>query len=454
MEYVITLILLLGFMGTALYTNRAEVVFGLFLLSAMLTIPVMIIGNSANAALFAIDLMMIVVIYRVGSLATMPGHYFLYALNPLLLAVILCIASSFFNAFLIDASPLKFYIFTTIKFIQYLLTGILMTRMHFKKEQFEWMLGFLVAGCLIYQSLMALHLLNIVSLTGQEYFGPRGAELEDAFDDPQYWFLTVVKVVMGGFSVINAFLGLMAMYLLSGKKSYLGLGLFLVSFFDVIACTSRSDIAGLIAGIAIFALVLPVLKLGYPVVNRSVMALGTLFSVVMIFVLLVWPGWEERYQDRLMEMVQVNRLMEGSYRDRAADRQLLPAYFMEGNIEALIGSGPGNFRSYQARGITLNAMGHNAYLHWMGELGILGLVAIVWWCFSMLYLFAHGFTSQLPWIRLVALGGMAILISRCVAAWSAESIWGVDGSGYYSLYFIGICYLCAGIVRREKLTDD
>lgn len=128
MEYVITLILLLAFIGTALSTRRAEVLFGLFLLSALLTIPVMLIGH--NAAAFAIDLMMIVVIYRVGSLATMPGHFFLYVLNPLLLAVMLCIASSVFNVFQSGTAPLNLYIFTTIKFIQYLLIGILMTRVH------------------------------------------------------------------------------------------------------------------------------------------------------------------------------------------------------------------------------------------------------------------------------------------------------------------------------------
>lgn len=309
------------------------------------------------------------------------------------------------------------------------------------------MLGFMVAGCLIYQSLMAVHLLHLLDLSGTGYFVPH----TDAVNGAEHWFLAAGKVATGGFSVINAFLGLLGMYFLSGKKAYMALGLFLVAFFDVMASQSRPDIVGLIAGIAVFALILPALKLAYPLVNRSLKILGTLVSVVMVLALLLWPNWEQSNKGRVMQ--QANRLFV-SNQDGAADRQALLAYFMQGNIEGLTGSGPGNFKSYQARGITLNVMSHNAYLHWLGELGILGLVAIVWWCLSMLYLFVHGFTNQLPWIRLVALGGLAVLVSRCVAAWTAESIWGVDGNGYYSLYFIGICYLCAGIVRREKLTDD
>ena len=449
MEYVITLILLLAFIGTALSTRRAEVLFGLFLLSALLTIPVMLIGHSAPV--FAIDLLMLVVIYRVGSLATLPGHFFLYVLNPLLLAVMLCIASSIFNVFQTGTAPLNLYIFTTIKFIQYLLAGILMTRVHLKKEQLEWMLGFVVAGCLIYQSLMAVQFLQLLDLSGTGYFTPRTDAVKEALIDQKHWFLAAGNVVIGGFSVINAFLGLLAMYFLSGKKAYMALALFLVAIFDVMASQSRPDIVGLIAGIAVFAIIFPALKLAYPLVNRWLKVLGTLFCVVMVLALLLWPNWDKSNQGRVMQ--QADRILE-SNQDGAADRQLLLAYFMQGNIEVLTGSGPGNFKSYQTRGITLNAMGHNAYLHWLGELGLFGLVAIVWWCFSMLHLFAQGLTSQLPWIRLVALGGLAILISRCVAAWTAESIWGVDGSGYYSLYFIGICYLCAGIVRREKLTDD
>jgi hypothetical protein len=56
---------------------------------------------------------------------------------------------------------------------------------------------------------------------------------------------------------------------------------------------------------------------------------------------------------------------------------------------------------------------------------------------------AHSPKSQ----RMYA-AGMALLAGRMTASWGAESLFGTDGMGYYSLYFVSATYLLATLARQ------
>ena len=156
--------------------------------------------------------------------------------------------------------------------------------------------------------------------------------------------------------------------------------------------------------------------------------------------------------DRISELWNPQLRAEGSYSDRSDDRTRLLSYLSENPRELLIGIGPGNFHWYQARGITWNFFGHNSYLHWTGELGIGGLFLLLAWCLSVCVYTSRRRGDHNPLGGLAARTCLAVVIGRMVAAWGAESLFGTEGMGYYSLFFVGIVYLLVWIGSKEGTT--
>jgi O-antigen ligase len=120
-------------------------------------------------------------------------------------------------------------------------------------------------------------------------------------------------------------------------------------------------------------------------------------------------------------------------------------YLPEHPRELLIGVGPGNFHWYQAQRITINFFGHNSYLHWTGELGIGGFLLLLTWCFSVCLYAKRQLRSELLICHLAACTCLALVTGRMVAGWGAESLFGTEGMGYYSLYFVGVVYLLISV---------
>ncbi len=148
---------------------------------------------------------------------------------------------------------------------------------------------------------------------------------------------------------------------------------------------------------------------------------------------------------RMSELWNPELRAEGNYADRSADRTSLLSYLPEHPRELLIGVGPGNFRWYQAQRITINIYGHNSYLHWTGELGIGGFLLLLAWCLSVCLYAKKRLRSQPRICQLAARTCLAVVAGRMVAAWGAESLFGTDGMGYYSLFFVGVVYLLVSI---------
>ena len=118
----------------------------------------------------------------------------------------------------------------------------------------------------------------------------------------------------------------------------------------------------------------------------------------------------------------------------------------------LIGVGPGNFHWYQTQRITYNFFGHNSYLHWTGELGIGGFLLLLAWCFSVCLFAKKRLRSQNRICQLAARTCLALVAGRMVAAWGAESLFGTEAMGYYSLFFVGVVYLLVSIASNVGAT--
>jgi hypothetical protein len=426
---------------------------GYLLVSGLMPLPVYMIGGSVNAGVFPIDVCLLAYLvahgrsafdYAIERRALSTGVVVLFGLS------ILATCSGVFNYFFVDPDPLKFYAFTVVKFWEYALLGMVLIASRPDAAQLRRICAIVLAGILVYEILHALHISGIVPLSGEEYYGARAVDFDSKtmvadvyktvpFSDRTGWFLTASRAVVGGTASINVWLSLMVFEAYRGAIKMVAAATAILSVFSVLATTSRSDIAGLaVAAIVFFWYAPPRRWKSYVCASIIVVVLS---AAGLTFFLPAAEG--ATAMERVSELWNPKLLATGAYAERASDRATLLSYLPEHPSKLLIGVGPGNFRWYRAHRITYNSYGHNSYLHWTGELGIGGFLLLLAWCLTVCLYTKNRLRSQPGICRLAARTCLAVVISRMVAAWGGESLFGIDGMGYYSLFFVGVVYLLA-----------
>jgi len=418
---------------------------GYLLVSGLIPLPVYMMGNSVDAGVFPIDVCLFAYLLAHGSSAL---HYVIgrRVLSAGVVALfglsILATCSGVFNFLFVDPSPLKFYAFTIVKFWEYALLAMLLIASKPDAPQLRRICTIVLTGILVYEILHTLHISGIVPMSGEAYYGPRAeGDMGGAvpFSDRTGWFLTSYRVVVGGTASISAWLSLMVFETYRGKIKIMAAATGILSVFSVLATNSRSDMAGLAAGAVVFALCAPPRR--WKVYAAAAITAAGLYAVVLTVVLS--PAKRATEMTRMSELWNAQLRAEGNYGSRAEVRERLLEYLPDHPTELLIGAGPGNFRRYQR--VVDNIYGHNSYLHWTGELGIGGYVLLLAWCVSVCLYAVRWLRSKHPICQLAARACLALVVGRMVAAWGAESLFGTNGMGYYSLYLVGVVYLLVSL---------
>jgi O-antigen ligase len=427
-------------------TCKADAI-GYLLVSGLMPLPVYMIGRSVTAGVFPIDVCLGAYIaahglprldYATERRALSTGIVALLGLS------ILATCSGIFNYFFVDQDPLKFYVFTTVKFWEYSLLGLIIIASRPDAAQLRRICTIVLAGILAYEVVHALHITGIVPLSGEEYFGVRAEDHDlgaSPFSDRSQWFLTTPRVVVGGTASVSLWFSLMVFEARRGAIKVAAAAAATLSVFSVLATSSRSDIAGLVVSAVVFIGYAPLRR--WKVYACAVVVVAGLYAAWLTFTV---PSTQKATEmTRLRELWDPELRAEGNYAVRSFDRTSLLRYLPDHPRGLLIGAGPGNFHWYRAHGITKNFFGHNSYLHWTGELGIGGLFLLLAWCL-FICIYTKGRLRSAPLMcQLGARACLAIVIGRMVAAWGAESLFGTEGMGQYSLFFVGVVYLLATV---------
>jgi hypothetical protein len=430
---------------------------GYLLVSGLIPLPVYIVGSSADAGIFSIDVCLLAYILAHGGPA-LHNAFARRALSPSIAALfgfaLLASFSGTFNCLFLDPDAVKFYLFTIVKFWEYAFLAVVIFVSRPTPVQLRRIFTILVAGIAIYEILHVLQVSGIVPLSGEQYFGTRAYEFQAQwnsqraapFSDRTAWFLTSYRGVIGGTASISAWLSLMAFEAYRGRIRVLAATTGLLSFFSVFATGSREDIAGLVASVVVFAV--------FAAPRRWKTYAGALLAVAAVYA--IWLTCFQPPAQKFTELQRMSALWnptvraEGSYADRSHDRKSLANYLLDHPEKLLIGAGPGNFHWYQTEQITRNFFGHNSYVHWTGELGIGGLLLLLGWCFSICLYISSRLRSQDRICRLAARTCLAIVVGRMVTAWGGESLFGTEGMGHYSLYLVAVVYLLASVAWRPQ----
>lgn len=432
---------------------------GYVVVSALIPLPLHIIGNSAAAAVFAIDVCLFVYLLAHGK-ATLQYVFEHRAVSAGIGALvgfsILATCSGIFNFLFVDPSPLKFYVFTIAKFWEYVFLATLLIASKPNAAQLRRTCTILLAGIVVYEILHVLQVSGTLPLSGEAYFGPQAAYFDagemrySPFSDTTAWFLTSSRIEIGGTASISAWLSLMVFEAYRGRIKVIAAATAILSIFSVLAVSSRSDIAGLAVSAVVFGVCSPPRR--WKVYAAATIAVVGLYTGYVTLVLS--PAKQATATERMRELWNPELREQGDYADRSSDRASMLRYLPEHPKDLLIGAGPGNFHWYQTHRITYNFFGHNSYLHWTGELGIGGLLLLLVWCFSVC-LYAMRRLRNRPWtLHLAARTCLVLVTGRMIAAWGAESLFGTQGMGCYSMYFVGVVYLLLSIVSEGDTTDS
>ncbi len=448
MEFYLTIALVLWLQVRVWRSSHPAAELESFLCSCLLTIPIVIVGNSASAAIFAIDITFVSILvkklHRSGNAAGVRSD--VTSSRYLAVLALCCAISSVVNYF-VEPENLKFYFFTTVKFTQYSIVSWLIARHYsnraihdgFRLEPYHF--RFFLVLAILYHALHLAHLGSILDLSGRAYFGPRIEEViayagMDPFADRRMYFLTAFTAATGGISTINAF---MALHFGTTSRSVvsrrLSNCLFVLSFLSIIGSTSRSDTVGFAVAISVYCVCALIL-------GKAKTASFPLLTLLVIPLVVVsyWIASDDLDSlNKMVELFDDQSREVGTYASRTNDRSAIIAYFADYPPEFLFGSGPGNFRRYGIAGITMNWFGHNSYIHWLGELGTIGFLAFLAWLSNSVWkslkpIFNHS-SSPKDGAALAAVG-LSLLLSRCISAWGTESLLGTDGMGYCSIYLV------------------
>lgn len=430
-----------------LRASRSADAMGYLLVSALLPLPVYMIGQSVDAAVFPIDICLFTYLAGHG-LSVL--HYVIkrrivfVGLGSLFGFCVLATCSGAFNFLFVDSHPAKFYVFTIVKLWEYLLLATALMASRPDTRQIRRICKVVLVGILVYEILHVLHISGILPLSGEAYFGPGAAARQDSispFSDRSAWFLTSSRDVIAGTASIGAWFSIMVFEAYRGRLKMLGAVAAILSIFSVFATTSRSDISGLALASIVFTLSAPPRR-WKAYLSAAVLGVGLYGASLMFF---LPPTVKAVEIERISELWRPELRASGTYSSRVNDRKSLLRYLPEHPRDLLVGVGPGNFHSYQTQGITINYMGHNSYLHWTGELGIGGGLLLMAWCLSLCGFAKRQLRSDSPISRVAARSCLAVVTGRMVAAWGAESLFGTEGMGHYSLFFIGVVYLLVWI---------
>lgn len=419
---------------------------GYVLATPLLTIPLLHFGNSAAGGIFAFDVA--IVLYAVIFLprvatnlnvmaGTVPGF------RAMLVIAGMAFVSAFINWAFIESDPWRFYFFCMLRYLQYAFVAVVVSTIRIRVGSIRRLFKPLAIALTLYGIALLLHLRGLVALDGAGAWA--GAELENVNESSiQSWFLGTFKASYAGNISIGIFFLLAILPFVRTRFRFWIAAVCTLLAMDVYLSTSRSDLVGLVVGLCCSALML---AFGVPRWRNAVLI--TLASTILLGGVggyVVWQRWDETSRERIMEIWNSDLRASGSYADRAHDQAALITYMSGLPTEFFLGAGPGNYGRYKRMNVTIIGLGHSSYRAMVGDLGIVGFLAMLCWCFSVANrcVFLPRSDTNTRFLSAIVLG---LLLDRMLSAWSAGGLFDAFGMAQVDYFAIACLYLILRLRR-------
>ncbi len=439
------------FLFYRIFVSRSDQeAFGYVLATPLLTIPLLHFGNSASGGIFAFDIA--IVIYaliflpRVATnlnvtLKIVPG------LEAMLVIAGMAFVSALINWALIESDPWRFYFFCMFRYLQFAFVAVVVSTIRIRTGLLRALFKPLAIGLLLYGAAMLLHLRGLVDLGGAKTFFAGVETGPDVESAAQSWFFGTFKASYAGNASIGIFFLLAILPFVRARFRLPIAAACTLLAVNVYLSTSRSDLIGLILGLCCTG---SSLVLGVPRWrNTAVIAMVSTILVGGAVGYLVWQRWDERSRERITEIWNSDLRATGSYADRAHDQAALTTYMSGLPLEFFLGAGPGNYGRYNRMNVLIIGLPHSSYRGMVGELGIIGFVAMLYWCFTIARkceFLPRGDTNT-RFLSAIALG---LLLDRMLSAWSAGGLFDSFNMTQCDYFALACLYLIFRLMRYTR----
>lgn len=410
---------------------------------SLFNIPLLMLGNSASAGIFPIDIVLFGFMLRFFVLSNSQRILTAYRVNGALSLTILVCYALLRGTYVLLFDDYQYYerfiIYGMYRWLFFLCIFLVFLKITLG-DRFNSLLYKKAYILIAYFGFAILHQSGYIDLSGWSGTGSESAyETDYLLKNIFRAFLGNNAASVGCISVFGVLLGIL---IFKSKKNIARI-LILVALLSLIGSGSRSDIVGVIIALLMWLLIFGDAKKVIVVMKVSVALIAFLLLLPSIFDL---QGF-----DRLLKtdfLGEASGESEGTFAYRIYWWSKIYEYFMENTFYLLFGHGPNGFRMLSVTGITQMNYGHNLYLHMIGELGLIGLLIFVSFLMRILVIFLlrHHCTNNTNHL-LVSIAVFYIL-QRLFAGVSVDSIFAVDNMVAMNVVFL---FIMAAALSIKKI---
>jgi len=417
--------------------------------TSFFNIPLIMLGNTASAGIFPIDIVLLGFMLRFFVLSKSQSILSAYRVNCALLLTILACYALLRGGYVLLFDDYQYYerfiIYGMYRWLFFLCIFLIFLKIT-PGDRFNCLLYKLVYVLIAYFSFAILHQFGIVDLSGWSAIGSQSAyETDDSFKDISRAFLGNNAATVGCISVFGALLGIL---IYESEKNIARL-VILLALLCLIGGGSRSDFMGTIMALITWLFFFGSVKYILPIIKASTM--------LIVFLLFSSSVFDLYGFNRLLEtdfIGEASSQSEGTFAYRVYWWGVIAEHLLDDVSHLLFGYGPNGFRMLSVNSVTPMSYGHNVYLHTLGELGLVGLFLFILFLTKVFMLFVLRHQCLKGASRfLVGIAGF-YLLQRLFAGISVDSILAVDNMIAMTIVFFFIVAAALSVLRTGALCRE
>lgn len=424
-------------------TKSVSTVITVLLTLSLWNIPLVMLGNSAAAGIFPVDLGLAVALVNFG---LKYRHQLKSRLKSKLVHKTLLLLASY--AILRTGVALitddygyynRFLVYGIIRWLTFVFLLIFFCQRLRKKDQINLLINFGWV-LLFYLSFAVLHQFSVMDLSGLAETG------HSSVYQSSYFIKEIYRSYLGNNSASVGFIasvGILLSLLLAGyaKWKYKAILLFTIASTALINSGSRTDSITILICFA-WALIFP----------KSILLRFLIKKVVPVFLIIISISWfafgdtvEIPGLTRLTNtnfIGQYHGTSNGTLNYRQIHWGIAQRYLCDHPEKNLFGFGVNGYRLLSVKGYGSMGYGHNTFMHTWVELGLIGLSLLIVWLILLLhYLFSLANNKRSsPFTRNLAIITLVIFSQRILSGITIDTFFATDNMltmNVFILFFFG-----------------
>lgn len=454
-SYTLTITLVLYIFTTKSYFNSVA----LLICSTLINIPILMFGNSSSAGVFPVDFCIFSILIRyfiLGNKSFIPrtGRRLIIIFICLLLYVIF---RGLFAIFINDYGyENRFIIYGIFKWLEFYFLLIIFTQ-KLDENNFNTIIKIVTKIFFIYFIFSILNQHSIIDLSGFVESGHI-----NIYDDEEL-AAEAFRAFLGNNATNVGFISCLGIFLsiFLRTRSYRAMvfnSLFFLSSISLLGSFSRSDVIAMggciIIGISIL------IKSDILIVFRKISK--NLFILIFLFASFLITSSELEISKNATfgryigtdYTGELSGRSSGTLGYRVAHWDMAKNYLISNPLYGIFGFGPNGYRILVKNGVGEMNFGHNAYIHTIAELGLVGFILLSFWLIFLLKKIWKFMHYENILIRNFSFIVFLITFHRLITGFSVDTLFATDNAFSMNVLFLSFVGFLFAMQDYLKITPN